>query len=211
LQKGGEFDYRELVAGHEPKKPTMKITVPPSPDPAIVAERVEKDKKNHQLYTPKTSDFASIDAWMPGFGAFQMTVGKTHNLRDSVTDDIAKLGDNGDKLYWLLPPLYYDLFTKKKPKKFKFDQYAMLIPYLEAVQQSWDEVSKIENEINQDADMEGNDADFEDEDADKEDEGGGLVYCGCKKGCSTKQCVCKKAGNFCRESCSCCDCQNHNK
>ncbi len=51
--------------------------------------------------------------------------------------------------------------------------------------------------------MEDNDADFEDEDADKEDEGGGLVYCGCKKGCSTKQCGCKKAGNFCSESCSC--------
>jgi hypothetical protein len=51
----------------------------------------------------------------------------------------------------LLPPLYFDSFTKKKPQKFNFKQFAILIPYPEAVAQSWDDDdSKIE-----DADMEG--------------------------------------------------------
>jgi hypothetical protein len=42
---------------------------------------------------------------------------------------------------------------------------------------------------------------------DSDEEGG--VNCGCRKGCSTNRCVCKKAGKVCSESCSCRDCQNH--
>jgi len=76
LEKGGEFDCRELVAARAQKKPKVKITVPSSPEPAIVAESVATDQENHQLYVPKASNCASIDAWMPAFGAFQMTMGK---------------------------------------------------------------------------------------------------------------------------------------
>jgi hypothetical protein len=88
---------------------------------------------------------------MPGFGAFQMTVGKTHDIKDGAAVDIANLGNGGYRLFWLLPPLYFDSLTKKKPQKFNFKQFAILIPYPEAVAQSWDDDdSKME-----DADMEG--------------------------------------------------------
>lgn len=145
LEKGGEFDCRELVAGRARKKAKVKIIVPSSPEPAIFSERVSTDQKNHQLYVPKTSNFASIDAWMHSFGAFQMTVGKTHDIKDGATADIANLGNGGYRLFWLLPPLYFDSFTKKKPQKFDFEQFAILIPYPEAVGQSWDD-SKMEDE-----------------------------------------------------------------
>ena len=54
--------------------------------------------------------------------------------------------------------------------------------------------------------MEDEVGDIEDDDADME---GGGVYCGCERGCSTKRCGCKKAGNVCSESCSYRNCQNH--
>jgi hypothetical protein len=136
LQKGGQFDCRELVVGRAHKKGTFKITVPSSPEPAIVAESVAANQKRHQLYVPKTSNNASIDAWMPGFGAFQMTVGKTRDIKNGATAEIANLGNGSYRLFWLLPPLYYDSFTKKKPQRFDFEQYAILIPYPEVVDQS---------------------------------------------------------------------------
>jgi len=155
LQKGGEFDCWELVEGSTEKKPKGKITVPSSPDPAIVAESVATDQKKYQLYVPKTLNLASIDAWMPAFGAFQMTMGKTHDLKDSADADIAKLGHGGNQLFWVLPPKYFESFTKKNAKKnakkYTFDQFAILIPYPEAVDQSWEKDSELEDEVDQDA------------------------------------------------------------
>ncbi len=84
---------------------------------------------------------------MPAFGAFQMTVGKTHDIRNGATADIANLGNGGYRLFWLLPPENFDSFTKKKPQKSDFEQFAILIPYPEAVDESWDEDSKIEDEV----------------------------------------------------------------
>ncbi|CEG42143.1 uncharacterized protein PHALS_12442 [Plasmopara halstedii] len=62
------------------------------------------------------------------FGGFQMTVGKTHDI---TADDLAKMGQNGNRLFFLLPPLYYNTFTKKTPQTIK--QYAILVPYPEEV------------------------------------------------------------------------------
>jgi len=76
-----------------------------------------------------------------------MTVGKTHDLRESASADIAKLGRAGNRLFWLLPPQHFESFTKKNPQKFNFAQFAILIPYPEAVDESWDEDSKIEDEV----------------------------------------------------------------
>jgi len=100
----------------------------------------------------------------------------------------------------LLPPLYFESFTKKKPQKFKFQQFGILIPYPEIVDQSWDDDhSKIEDEADGDVDMQDGDADME----------GGVVHCGCETGCSTRRCGCKKTEKVCSESCSCHNCQNH--
>ena len=54
---------------------------------------------------PKSKNYAAIDAWIPGIGPFQMTVGKKHDIKTGAEVDLAKLGV-GNKLYWLLPPLY---------------------------------------------------------------------------------------------------------
>ncbi len=74
---------------------------------------------------PKTKNYAAIDAWIPGIGAFLIAVGKNHDIKGA-EDDLALLGD-ANKLYWLLPPLDYHSFTKKAP--FEIDQYAPRIPY----------------------------------------------------------------------------------
>jgi hypothetical protein len=37
----------------------------------------------------KTTNYAAIDAWIPGIGAFQMTVGKNHEIKGSAREDLA--------------------------------------------------------------------------------------------------------------------------
>jgi hypothetical protein len=53
----------------------------------------------------------------------------TRQLMLGCGGDLSKLGAGGNKLYWLLPPLYYYEFTKKTPQT--IEQYALLVPYAE--------------------------------------------------------------------------------
>ncbi|KAG4038054.1 hypothetical protein PC123_g26383 [Phytophthora cactorum] len=146
LERGGSFVYRELLSYPEMKRRNIAkrqradseadayqyIDIPASPIGRQTVERVERNQTSNQLYVPRTSNYASIDAWMPNKGAFQMTVGKKHAIRGGAADDLAKLGEGGNCLYFLLPPHYYETFTKKTPKTIK--QFAILIPYPEEVQ-----------------------------------------------------------------------------
>ena len=127
LEKGGTFTCRQLVRGNTKIKP-IEITLDIPPSTKIVVDRVLPDQTVDQLYVPKTKNYAAIDAWIPGIGAFQMTVGKKHDIKTGAEDDLAKLGV-GNKLYWLLPPFYYHSFTKKIP--YDIDQFAIKIPYPE--------------------------------------------------------------------------------
>ena len=79
----------------------------------------------NQLYVPKSKNYAAIDAWIPGVGAFQITVGKNHELNGRVEKDLAELGE-AKRLYWVLPPEHYHSFTKKTPQS--IEQYAVMIP-----------------------------------------------------------------------------------
>jgi hypothetical protein len=127
LEKGGNFICRQLVHGSKKVKPTdVVLTITPST--RIVVDKVELGQRHNQLYIPKTKNYTAIDAWIPGKGAFQMTVGKTHDIKTGARDDLELLGTNGKKLYWLLPPLYFKAFSKKIPHY--IDQYAVKIPYL---------------------------------------------------------------------------------
>jgi hypothetical protein len=73
---------------------------------------------------PKTSNYPGIDAWIPGIGAFQMTVAKRHSINGRAVEDLEML----DKpLYWLVPPLHYSTFSKQTRKE--IEQYAVKIPY----------------------------------------------------------------------------------
>jgi hypothetical protein len=126
LEKGGEFTCRQLVHGSKKMKPADTVlTIPPST--RMVVDKVEDGQTQNQLYLPKAKNYTAIDAWIPGIGAFQMTVGKTHDIKVGVKDDLVLLGTNSNKLYWLLPPLYFRAFTKKTPQD--IDQYAVKIPY----------------------------------------------------------------------------------
>jgi hypothetical protein len=79
---------------------------------------------------PKTTNCTAIGAWIPGIGAFQIfqiTVGMKHDIKGGARDDLAILGQGANKLYWLLPRLYYHSFCKQAP--LDIDQYAVQIPY----------------------------------------------------------------------------------
>jgi hypothetical protein len=52
---------------------------------------------------------------------------ESHGLKVVAKDYLALLGTNGNKLYWLLPLLYFNKFTKNSDQK--IDQYAVEISY----------------------------------------------------------------------------------
>ena len=127
LEKGGTFMCRELVRGNKKiKRDETTLTIPSSMK--TVVDKVEPHQTRHQLHVPKTANYTAIDAWIPGIGAFQMTVGKNHDIKGGARGDLALLG-GANRLYWLLPPLYYHTFTKQSPQD--IEQHAILIPYPE--------------------------------------------------------------------------------
>jgi hypothetical protein len=75
---------------------------------------------------PITKTNASIDAWIPGIGAFQTAVGKKYGFTSGASVEFAKLV-GGNRLFWLIPPDDYHSFTKQSP--YNIDQYAIKIPY----------------------------------------------------------------------------------
>ena len=129
LEKGGSFDCRLLLHGNTKPQSTRthdKLYIPPSTK--TVVDKVVAGQPQNQLHVPKTKNFTGIDAWIPGIGAFQITAGKTHDLEASVKDDLALLGPNADKIYWLIPRLYVDSFANDNTID---HQYAVLIPFVE--------------------------------------------------------------------------------
>jgi len=103
LEKGGDFTCRQLVHGNKKlKSADTVLTIPPSA--RKVVDKVKLGQAENQLHIPKTKNYTAIDAWIPGIGAFQMTVGKTHDIKGGAKDDLAMLGKGANKLYWLLPP-----------------------------------------------------------------------------------------------------------
>ena len=130
LEKGGDFTFRKLIPGRRgarssKKAKTDEITLLKiKSSKKKVVDKVKENQTTDQLYVPKTANYTAIDAWIPGLGAFQMTVGKKHSIKKAAIEDLNILEK---KLYWLLPPLYYEDFTKKQP--YDIDQYAVLIEY----------------------------------------------------------------------------------
>jgi hypothetical protein len=128
LEKGGTFRYRGLAHGNKRKNrtpKTMKLVIPAST--RLVAEKILPRQTAMQLHVPKTRNFTAIDAWIPGIGAFQATVSKTHDIKGALAEDLAMLGDGAHRLFWLVPPPLFDSFTKKNPQE--IDQYAVKVPF----------------------------------------------------------------------------------
>jgi hypothetical protein len=126
LEKGGNFEYHQLVHGNSNVTPDEDILIIPASTRSVVY-KVEFGQTQNQLFVPKSKNYTAIDAWIPGIGAFQMTVSKKHRINADVKKDLALLGNVGNKLYWLVPPLHYRTFTKQTPKD--IDQYVVKIPY----------------------------------------------------------------------------------
>jgi len=91
----------------------------------VVVDKVLPDQTENQLHVPKTKNYAGIDAWIPGIGAFQMTISQKHNINIRAKHDLAMLGAQS-RFYFVLPPSNYSSFTKQKPQD--IDQYAIMIP-----------------------------------------------------------------------------------
>ncbi|CEG45553.1 uncharacterized protein PHALS_01842 [Plasmopara halstedii] len=99
LEQGGAFEYRELLSGRrEHISADGTIDIPRSQQSRQVAERVEVGQHAYQLH----------------FGGFQMTVGTMPgNIMDGMADDLTKLGPNGNRLYFLFPPLHCKIFINR--------------------------------------------------------------------------------------------------
>jgi hypothetical protein len=93
-----------VVHGNKRIKPDETTLVTPSSIKTVV-DKVVPNQTRNQLHVPKKTNYTAIDAWIPGIGAFQMTVGRKHDIKGGARDDLAMLGQGANKLYWLLPPL----------------------------------------------------------------------------------------------------------
>jgi hypothetical protein len=140
LEKGGEFKYRELHDTYIGSEKSIHILESKMKEESRVLDGMEP-----RLYKAM-KNYRNIDAWMPGVGAFQMTVSTTHPVKDParLKEDLAKLGDEGGKLFFAIPSTLYDEkeFKKQKPKD--INQHVLRIPLLsEAEMLAWKERSKI--------------------------------------------------------------------
>ena len=126
LVKGGQFTWRTCKKkDRKMRKPNNNDLIEIKPSARKTANGIEAHQESNVLYVPNTKNFAGIDAWIPGFGAFQITVGKTHTLNDSVMQGLTLLGKGSNKLYWVLHSYNYDRFSP--PEAEGIDQYAVLI------------------------------------------------------------------------------------
>jgi len=126
LEKGGKFTYRKLdYAAASSVDITPELDIPSSTRKPVQDVALRQTPK--QLHVPITKNFPALDAWIPGIGGFQMTVGKKHDIKNTAKEKLGKLGRRANKLYWLLPPKTYQNFKKVKP--LDIDQYAILIPF----------------------------------------------------------------------------------
>jgi hypothetical protein len=128
LEKGGTFACRQLLrseGGASVNGEERQLTIAAS-NKALVAD-VAHDQDRNRLYTPIRRNFPGMDAWIPGVGGLQMTVGQTHRIHPSVEGNLLMLGEGANKLFWVMPPLYYRTFKKQNP--YRIDQYAVSIPY----------------------------------------------------------------------------------
>lgn len=134
LEAGGEFKYRRLVAESVRGKSgveSLDVGEKCLDVLSSTSQRVEKVESGRVLFVPLAKNYRGMDAWMHGVGAFQMTVAKTHSISNKAYGDIAILGN---KLYWVLPPLYYKHFRKQGPAH--IEEYALLMPYPTALDQN---------------------------------------------------------------------------
>jgi len=126
LEKGGSFDYHQLVHGNTRNQPKeKKLLIPPSQKKVV--EKIESNQSHSRLHVPKSRNYPGVDAWIPGIGAFQITIGKKHDIKGDVKEALSMLGRDANKLYWLLPSSNYQNFKMQSPHD--IDQYAVRIPY----------------------------------------------------------------------------------
>lgn len=132
LEAGGRFTCRELVTGNIQNR-EEPITIPVSIKPHLIVENVVAGQAKKLLHLPLTPNYPGIDAWIPGTGGFQMTVGKLHSINRRVPVDLALLGRGGNKLYFVVPPLHFDTFSRQTALRSSFKQYALLMPYPDVI------------------------------------------------------------------------------
>ncbi|EGZ29790.1 hypothetical protein PHYSODRAFT_323252 [Phytophthora sojae] len=118
LQWGGTFECRRLLTGNKRTLPDNEedeetITT------GFMGENVESMEHGMEegvLYVPKKPKCVPLDAWVPGFGGFQIVVDAADDIKSGTAEALGKLGPDGNRLYFLLPPKRYQTFTKKSPQ-----------------------------------------------------------------------------------------------
>ena len=124
LEEGGLFNYHQLAAKGEDafNFEEMKLEIPPGD--RIAVDRVAPNQTENQIYVPETNSHSSIDAWIPGIGAFKT---KSYNPIKKETNGDLKLLGTANALYWLLLPDTYCSFTSET--LYEIRQYAVEIPF----------------------------------------------------------------------------------
>ena len=93
LQKGGTFRCRQLFQGKtRVQKPRNGSLLIPASGTRIPAVDVDSTQASGQLYVASTKNFTAIEAWIPGIGAFQMTVARVPEIKGNTEEKLRILG-----------------------------------------------------------------------------------------------------------------------
>jgi hypothetical protein len=146
LEQGGTFAIRQ-VHPEVPSSATSTVkrskndnsqdkdlTVTIAPSTRVIVEKVDKGQNTGQLHVPESETYPAIDCWIPGTGAFQITVAKEHSFTGKVPDklmtDLDLLGTEPKTLYWVVPEenfLTFSGLSGLSVLKGKVDQWILMV------------------------------------------------------------------------------------
>jgi hypothetical protein len=132
LCRGGEFECQRLPA--KGRKPAVRKLTIPSTETIVVTKQVGDNDTELLLHTPMSKKYAGIDGWMPGVGAFQVTINMDHGMNEQIMKDLPKLKRGGKhKLYWVVRPQEFQQIKYVKPSGFEYpqlEQFALCVDFM---------------------------------------------------------------------------------
>ena len=130
FEVGGTFHCSEVSQQGINRSETTGTTITIKKQTRAIIHEVHCNQEPDQLYVPKSRNVASIDAWIPSIGGFQITMDIAHEISESAYPLLQMLPK---KLFWVIPSSKYDSFTHQPLSDTTIKQYVVPVPFPERI------------------------------------------------------------------------------